>query len=182
MSVRVLAEHLESQLGGFSFQRQNNFGLDIIGLPGPGDADLISLSVESCFAPVVGSEVHQAPFGNEVVYYAGRAIPRPGEMVLRDFLDRQVLATMLNWRRLVYDETTGSVGLGSLYKKTAFLVLFGPNSRDGAPTFQRRWLIKGIWPSEGNPASNGLTQNSSAHVTSGWTLYFDKAVPQDGLS
>lgn len=177
MGITVLASHLVEQDGGFEPQRQNNFYVEISDIAG--DKDLITLALDTAFAPVVRNEEIALPYGNEVVFAAGRAVPEPGALILRDFIDRDVLSMLINWRREVYDERTGAIGLAADYKKTAYIVLFGPDATAGTPgTFgERQWELRGVWPMHINPAASGLTMNASGPVTIEMSLRFDKAYP-----
>jgi hypothetical protein len=177
MGITVLASHLVAQAGGFEPQRQNNFCVEIPSLSG--DKELITLALDTAFAPVVRNEEIALPYGNEVVFAAGRAAPEPGALILRDFIDQDVLALLLNWRRDVYDERTGRIGLAADYKKTGFITMFGPDSTQDTPGVygQRQWELVGLWPLHVNPASSGLTMNASGPVTIEMSLRFDKAFP-----
>lgn len=183
MGIRVTASHLASQdEGGFEPQRVNNFAVQFDGLPSPADRDDIIMSLVSAFIPVVGNEDIPLPYGNEVVYVAGRAIPEGGQLVVRDFVDRTIAAGFLAWRNKVYDPSSGRIGLSSDYKKTAHVLLFGPNSRDDAPESQRQWDVYGIWPTRVNFAGGGLSMEGSGVVQIAVDLRFDKVLPGFGLA
>lgn len=181
MALLVQADRIVSQEGGFEPQRQNNFGVEIIGLEGLGETDNLSLAIESAFAPMYSTEEIAIPFGNEVVYAAGRSIPVQGQLVIRDFIEEQILGALMSWRRAVYDWETGAIGLARQYKKSGSITLFGPNSSDNNASNPRIWEIEGLWPIDLNPAASGLTMQAAGLVTVSMTLRYDRARPGDGI-
>lgn len=176
MAFFVTAERLVNQVHGYEPQRQNNFGIQIDGLAGGKLAsEEITLALDTAFAPVVRNEEIALPYGNEVVFAAGRAVPEPGALVVRDFVDRQIAAILVDWRKQVYDDGTGAVGFAAEYKKTGYIFLFASNSTDGQPNKLRKWRLDGLWPLHINPAANGLTMNAAGALTIEMSLRFDKA-------
>src|SRR5262245_14527595 len=175
MGVHVLATNLASVGTGFEPQRAHNFAVEFSGIPGPGDSDLLTLSIETATLPRCTNEPVTLPYGNEEVFVAGRARWEQGSMTLRDWIDRPVAQTLLNWRNIVYNPFTGSIGLATNYKKQASIVLFGPNSQEGTPTYERVWKLVGVWPMDVSLASLDMSRNDIVHITV--VLRYDKAFP-----
>lgn len=175
------ADHLASVGTGWEPQRQHNWALE---LNLAGDNDIITLSISTGFLPVGSNEELPVPYGNEVVYVAGKAVWEAGTIVCRDYIDRPVAQLLLNWRTEVYDPTTGAIGLsggfGGVpgYKRNASIITFPPNVIDGSERgvpYQKVWTIYGAWPLRVNPAANGLDMNTSGQVMIELVLRFDKA-------
>ena len=89
------ADHLASVGTGWEPQRQHNWALE---LNLAGDNDIITLSISTGFLPVGSNEELPVPYGNEVVYVAGKAVWEAGTIVCRDYIDRPVAQLLLNWR------------------------------------------------------------------------------------
>ena len=64
------ADNLASVGTGWEPQRQHNWALELNLI---GDNDLITLSISTGFLPVGSNEELPVPYGNEVVYVAGKA-------------------------------------------------------------------------------------------------------------
>ena len=171
--------HLATQAGGFEPQRQHNWSFEVSGIGGDADSQVLALSLVQGFLPTGYNEEVPIPYGNEVVYVAGRAIWEPGGLICRDFIDQNVAAQLLEWRRQVYDPATGAIGLAASYKKEASIVLFPPNYDEAAGAtnteFQRQWKLHGCWPIRVNAAANGLDMTSSGQVMIELSIRYDRA-------
>jgi len=205
MSIHVMATNLAQAYGVFEPQRQHNWDFSIASnLYGSEEHDIISLSLATGFLPRVSNEEVAIPYGNEYVFVAGKAVHEAGTLVLRDWVDRQTVALLYQWRLQVYDPRTGAIGLARNYKKTAALDLTGPNVAEGTGTGAiqdvlgefvpqnlgggglrnvlpslRSWELVGCWPISFNPAANGLDMGSSGQVMVEMVVRYDKAVPLD---
>lgn len=176
MPLYTRADNLASVGTGFEPQRQHNWALEL-NLPGD-DGDFVTLSIVNGFLPAGYNDEVPIPYGNEVVYVAGKAVWDAGTIVLRDWIDRPTAQILLDWRVSVYNPTTGAIGLAADYKQDASIILFGPNVIDqteGASQFERVWTIHGCWPVRVNPASNGLDMTTSGQVMMELALRYDKA-------
>jgi len=174
MSVHVWADHIAKEGGGFEPQRQHNWTLVVGNLPG---MDLVQLSLASGFLPRGGNDEVEVPFGNERVYVAGKAIWEAGSVVCRDYVDRDVAATLWRWRTQVYNPQTGQIGLARDYKKQGEIWLFGPNSIEGSAGYRTRvWVVRGMFPIAASWAAQGLDMASSQQVMIDITFRFDKAL------
>lgn len=176
MPVYTRADNLASVGTGFEPQRQHNWALEL-NLPGD-DGDYITLSIASGFLPAGYNDELAIPYGNEVVYVAGKAMWDAGTIVLRDWIDRPTAKILLDWRVQVYNPTTGAIGLASDYKQDASIILFGPNVVDkseAAVVGERVWTLHGAWPIRVSPAANGLDMSTSGQVMIEMVLRYDKA-------
>ncbi len=174
----LTADHIAGSAGGFEPQRQNNFSLEIHGLPG-GDSDRqsIILSLQS-LSEIPGSQnaTIAIPYQNETRYVAGKATVEAFQMVLRDYVDAETRDAIIRWRRLVYDAgvqgANGRIGLAKEYKKEGYIRLHGPDSDE--PAGRRIATLVGIWPThdpKGNP-----DMSADEQMTFEVTLQVDKVV------
>ena len=167
MAIPQSAAHIANQAGDFVPQHQNNFLIEIAGLEGD-DRDLIVLSLMTLALPTERNGVVSLPYGNETRKVAGRAEFEDVPLKVRDYVDRQVRAALVRWRKLVYDSDTGFVGLPSQYKKSANIIMQATNG-----THLRAVKLFGVWPSALTPGS--LDMSSDAPVEIDMTLTYDKA-------
>ena len=187
MPIHVLASRLAQQNGDFEPQRQDNFALEIVGLRGgQNDSDIITLSLATGFVPRLSHEEVAIPYGNSYVYVAGKMVWDAGNVVLRDWVDRNTADVVKQWQLQVGNPSTGQIGLARNYKKIAYVVLFGPNSTGPETgefaTFERQWQLVGAWPIAVNYSANTLDQSSSGQVMIEMTLRYDLAKSQFGQS
>ena len=167
MGIPQDARHLANSQGDFVPQHQNNWLIEIAGLDGD-DKDLIVLSLVSAALPPEKNTVVELPYGNESRKVAGRAAFDDIPLKVRDFVDRATRAALMRWRKLVYDTTTGNVGLPSNYKKTAELIM---QATDG--THLRSVRLIGVWPSSLDPGALDMTGDAVVEITA--TLTYDRA-------
>lgn len=167
MAIPQDARHIANQEGDFVPQHQNNWMIEIAGLDGD-DKDLVVLSLMTLSLPPEKNNVVVLEYGNEQRKVAGKAIFDDIPLKVRDYVDREVRAALMRWRRQVYDTTTGNVGLPSEYKKTAEIILQATNG-----TQLRTARLIGVWPSALNPGT--LDMASDAPVEIELTLTYDRA-------
>jgi len=155
---RMNATHIAAAQGGYEPQRPNNFMVELT--PPGGNRDVIELSVFSCPFPADATEVMRIAYINEERKVAGKTTMQGDgmELVLIDYVDQQVLQTMREWRRRVFDPHTGRTGLAKDYKIDAHLILFGP---DGSQ--ERRWQLLGVWPSAINTGEGSMERATDAN-------------------
>lgn len=162
---------------GFEPQRQNNWGFEV-NIPGA-DPDTVALSLVRGFLPTNYNEEIPIPYGNEVVYVAGRSIWEPGGLICRDWVDRACAKAFLDWRVQVFNPQDGSIGFAADYKRDASIILFPPNYDESSQArggqFQRVWTLHGCWPVRVNAAANDLDQTSSGQVMMEIALRYDRA-------
>jgi len=165
------AQQIAASGGAFEPQRQANWFIQIVGLTGGAAAeDILAFSLESGFLPNESNEEIEIQYANERRYVAGKALFETGSLVVKDFVDKGTADTVVKWRKTVYDQATGKVGLAKEYKKNASIVLFGPEG-----SFKREWRLEGVWPQAVNYGTLDMTANDK--VTIEITLRYDKAVP-----
>lgn len=165
MGIPQDARHIANQEGDFAPQHQNNFAVEIGGLDGDGK-DLIVLSLVSGALPPEASEEIELPYGNESRWVAGKIQYESIPLVVRDYVDRAVRQTLIDWRKQVYDPTTGNVGLPSQYKKTGDIILYSSEA-----SIKRTCRLKGLWPQALNPGTLDMTGADNVQIE--LTLRYD---------
>jgi len=173
MVDKLNADHLAEAQGSFEPQRTANWLLEVHGLPGGDDLNLIELSLESFAAPRTSNDEIELGYLNERRYVAGKALFETQDLVVKDFVDRQTAGAILRWRRQVYDPSTGKIGLAAYYKKDCNIILFAP---DGSQ--ERLWRLQG-WPKAANYGDLNQVQSEKVLITC--TLRYDKALPVSGF-
>ena len=134
------ADHLAGEAGSFEPQRGNNFSVELA-LSNGDDKDVIIMALEGFTLPTITNEKVELHYQNGVVFVAGKAKTEDGSLVVKDFVDRDVLGAMLRWRKQVHNAKTGQIGYAKDYKVTGSLVMTGP---DG--TTERVCKLRGLWP------------------------------------
>lgn len=164
MSLHLGASHLNDP--GWEIQRRNNFEISISGV---GEANnLLTLSIVSGSLPNESNNPIEIAYGNSVVKVAGTYTIQSGNLVIRDFLDKDMEKVVEDWRALVYNKDTRAVGFAADYKKTARITQFAP---DG--TRIRSWIVKGVWPSSVQYGEVSQSDNSLKEISV--TLEYDEA-------
>lgn len=159
------ASHLAS--AGWELQRTNNFEITIEGV---GENErLLTLSVVQGALPAESNQVINVQYGNAEIKVAGSYSIQSGNLVVRDFVEKDVEAMIEEWRSTVYDKDTDGVGFAADYKKQARITQFAP---DG--THERVWKIEGVWPSSVDYGSVDNTSGGQVKQIS-ITLEYDKA-------
>lgn len=159
------AWHLANQ-GKFEPQRRGHFEVQFEGFPG---GEFLTLAVQSMFLPGEESEVIELPYMNEKMRYAGGTTFNGGELVIRDFVDKDTYKLVMEWRKQVYDPQTGNVNWTGNYKKDGYVIMTAP---DGS--VQRKWRILNAWVSSVGVGS--LEQGTYDVNTISCTITFDKAI------
>ena len=165
----ITADHIAAEKGAFEPQRKNNFSLRMQVL-----GRVIQQSLSQFPFPKEVNDPIVVNFGNEQRKVAGRATFDNLDLVVKDFADQPVMSTLIAWRRLVYDPTTGKIGLAKDYKKHGEIVMFAPNG-----TLERTWKIQGVWPSRMDPGGGDMEANSQNLVTI--VLSVDKAIESTNM-
>lgn len=161
------ASHLAG--AGWELQRRNNFEFSMAGI---GDSErLLTLSVVSCALPTESNEVITVNYGNTNIKIAGPFNTEGGNLVLRDFLQKDMEKVIDDWRAQVYNKTTDGIGFAANYKRQARVIQYAP---DG--TYERTWKIEGVWPSQVTYGDMSNTDGNPKEVQV--TLQYDKAILQ----
>ena len=179
MSVILAATALANQNGAFSPQHVNNWTIEIHGLTINGGSlltgkDPLSFCLSRGFLPNVGVDEGAIPFGNETVYYAGRARFEADTIEIRDYVDKDIQGILTDWYARVYRGVKGEwgvVGVPKDYKRPADILFSAP---DGERTYpQRYWALGGVWPVAMNFGK--LDMASSEQVQIAVSLRYDRA-------
>lgn len=128
----LLANHINT----LGTPMKNNFEVYIPGYD-------ITLAVKNSPIPKMATEQVEHNYGNGKVYTAGKTAPDgTWDITARQFLEADVVKTLLAWRKKVYDEKTGATGRPSDYKvKEAFIYQYDP-----AGNLLHTWVVEGVWP------------------------------------
>ena len=172
------ANHIAAQNGQFELQRTNQGAIYIYGLEEFGDkkvsgVSVISMSLISCPIPMSSNDPIEVNFLNQTRRVAGRQFFDNINLEVHDYIDQSTLTILENWRLAVSDPVDGRIGLAARYKKTAEIMLFGP---DGSST--RSYRAIGVWPSSLMPGNIDMNSNDGNAI--GVTLAVDKMLPSDG--
>ena len=138
MAITLNANHIAPQDGGYEPQRKNLFNVEFYGIPG---VEQLSLSIANATLPGITNEQISIKFRNEERFVAGAATVGDLRISFNDYVDQQTHAAILTWRKLVYDEITGTIGKAALYKKTGKLFMYGPDGE-----VSKAWPFIGVWP------------------------------------
>ena len=160
-----MADHLANEKGDFEPQRTSNWEFEIAVTGGA----TIKLSMVSGALPNETNEPIELNYGNEKRYVAGKVSFETFPLVCRDYVDQSTRDDIIEWRRLVYDPATGSVGLASDYKKDATITLYDPEG-----TAIRRCRLKGCWPSAVNHGALSYEEDGAINIEV--TIRYDKPV------
>lgn len=166
----ISAFHIAQQNSAFEPQRLCHFMLEVY-LGDVAGQEAIQLSLASVSHPFNATEEKVIDYINEKIYYAGKTFYEPGTFSCWDFVDKPTYAALLRWRKQVYDHNTGKVGLSRDYKKTARLIMFGP---DGSA--ERIWRLEGVWPVSVRGADFDMASADPQRI--GVTFRYDKAIPE----
>lgn len=196
MPLRMSASHLGriSDELAFEPQRENN-GLIVVygqygwGWPvGVGTDAAITLSLESFDLPTETNAVLEMHYMNELQKAPSKGRLEDFEVTIKDSVDQEVAAALLQWRRRVYNPTLtggglpgpglrkisgqGGLGLCRDFKTSADILLMGPNGG-----FQRSYSLDGVWPS--SLKHGQIDMRSEAQVMLTITLQADRIYDHD---
>jgi hypothetical protein len=157
MPVKLSADHIAAQAGGFEPQRNNHWSVRITGLADP---NVIELSLKTFDPPKRNIDPITIEYGNEDRKVAGRVTYDNASLAVRDYVDAKTWKTLWDWQETVHNSGTGAIGFASAYKKEGTLYLYAP---DG--TKERRWRAVGLWPSNITSASWDQSGNEANELT-----------------
>ncbi len=144
MAEILAPNHIAQQAGQFTPQLQNQFSIEIHGLPGQ-DSDTLILGVAGGAIPESSFEKVTIDYVNKQVHMAGKIIVGTTSLRVRDFIDSETRDALWRWYQLTGDPKTGSMGLPADYKRDGTIVLFGP---DGS--HERLWKMEGLFIESAN--------------------------------
>ena len=161
---------LAQQNGAYEPQRQYHWILRISDLPG---SDVLELSLRAGNLPTDANEEIVIPMLNANVYVAGKQTVEAISFTYNDYVDVDTMGVIGRWRRLVYNPETQEQGYAANYKKTASLILYGPDY-----SVERVWELQGLWPMS---ATNGaISYESSEIVQIEVSFRYDRAIQRSG--
>lgn len=164
----VSAEHIAPQGGGFEPQRTANFKLLLVKKDFFGD-NIVQLTIHQVPFPVPTTEVLKVPYGNEERKVPGRTTFADLDIVVTDYVDKDIVGEFERWRRDVYDPLSGKVGLAKDIKGVGYIKLLEP---DGSTC--RQWKLIGVWPSKFDPGQVSMERPDIHRCT--LTLTVDRVV------
>lgn len=167
MPINMSAAHLGRVADELAFepQRRDN-GIIVVydvygwGWPhGIGGEAAITLALQTFQLPSESNAVLEMNYMNEVQKAPSKARLEALEIEIKDFVDVEIAAALVQWRRRVYNPTIdgggtpspapnhrfppmGGLGLCKDFKTTADILLMGPNGG-----YQRSYTLSGVWPS-----------------------------------
>ncbi len=167
------ANHIGGAGGGFEPQRVNNGKLIITGLDGINSSrdDVLTLSVASFPLPKVSSGIVEVGYLNEKRKFAGNPIYDDLSVSFHDYVDKEVATILYRWRSLVHDPVTGKTGLASVYKKTAYMMIYSPEG-----SIERKFRLEGVWLQSLDPGEIDMLGEDTVKIQC--TLAIDKFYPE----
>lgn len=105
---------------------------------------------------------------NQKIKYAGKGDWQPFDIVLNDPIAPAASQKVVEWLKLVHDDSTGRMGYKSLYAKTFSIKILDPGNM-----VVEKWRIVNAWPS--NIVFGELDYSSSEVLTAKFTVTFDRA-------
>ena len=180
MGIHVLASNIAGANGILEPQRKHNWSIDIGGMAEFGDMDTVTLSLLSFQLPTGSNTEVEIPYGNSRVWVPGQGNWNAIPLVIRDWVDRPVAQTLLNWRKKVWNPLTDQIGLARDLKRGASVIEFGPNSTEGVATFPKVYTLQGVWPTQMSPGELDMT--SSEPVLIQLMMRYDKMLMDIGIT
>jgi hypothetical protein len=168
--------------GSWEPQRVNNWLLSFANVA---NRQELYLSLKSFPFPAEGNAKKVVRWMNESRFYAG-SVNDFGScpLVIRDYIDKNAVRTMLEWRRMVWDPETLTVGIAANYKCSGTLSLLRPNDVDGDGTGPVRTVyLQGCWPTSFDAGSYDMdSDGEQALVTIEFSVDRAYAGGDDGVS
>lgn len=127
------------------------------------------MAVKSAKLPTESSDEIEVGVGSERIYYAGKPLFEPIDLVFRDLVDASVFAFLKSWRLKCVDPATGRIGFKSEYAGTARLQLLDPND-----SVIREWKLIGLWIQNLDPGQGDDEVSEGLEITA--TFRYDKAI------
>jgi hypothetical protein len=171
---------LAHQGGGYQPQRKDNFAILIAGVQ---NIDVIALAVNNFTIPDLAINQGKVKHFNETTFYAGSRAPTAGgTMTVIDYIDRDILTVLTEWKRQVYNPVNGAIGWAANYKKRAEVILLPPGTNanfPGAVTAQgnRKWILDGVWPMTMKYDELSMEDDGTTPAKITLTLSIDKCIP-----
>lgn len=117
--------------------------------------------------PSRNSEHITIDYINQKRFLAGKSEWQPLDLVLYDPIEPSAAQKVMDWMRIVHDESVGRMGYSSMYKKNFALKMLDP-----VGNVVEKWNIIGAWPQNVN--FGDLDMASSEAVTVTCTIRMDR--------
>lgn len=166
----------ENQMRTWQPQQRNLFEMTVEGVSQfTTDSGFLSLVLTSVSLPSEDTDEIVMPFLNTEMYFASKT--KIGEFTaeFKDFCDPNILQSLVSWRKMVWDADTHRAGLARDYKKTATLILYGPDWE-----IVRQWKIYGVWPKSLDLGNASMDDTAQVQVSVKFRA--DKVKADTGLS
>lgn len=130
----------------YEVQRTNNFRFivdlsEFTNNTSVSSGDIIELACDTTGLPNIQNDPIELDYGNSNVKVAGKATIDDISVAVKDFIEPDVEQILWQWRLKVYNPKTGKIGWSNSYKKTCYVVQYGPNGE-----VVRKWQCDGVWP------------------------------------
>lgn len=139
------------------------------------DGGYLSLVLTSVSLPKEDSDEIVMPFLNTEIYYASKTKISEFTAEFKDFCDPNIMKSLIAWRKKVWDADTHRAGLAKDYKKTATLILYGPEW-----SIIRQWKLYGVWPKSLDPGTVSMDDTGQVQVSVSFRA--DKVKADAGLA
>lgn len=137
MPLYTNANFLAAEAGSCEPQRQNNFTVTFVL-----NAEQFSMGLQGFTVPKQSNEPVELQYLNEKRKVAGQTSVEEATLVLKDYVDVETRGAVLRWRTLVYDPSTGKIGLAKNYKKHLKVEMYAPDNSSNV----RVATLIGCWP------------------------------------
>lgn len=143
----IIGNEILLKSGGYEPQRTNNWILSFTGLSSLGlDQDEFYLSLKSFPFPEEANARKIVRWFNESRSYAGSVEDFENQnLVIRDYIDKDTLKKIYDWRRLVWNPKNLTIGFARNYKCDGVLYLCRSNAI-AIPDLSRKMYLQGCWP------------------------------------
>jgi hypothetical protein len=171
---------LAHQGGGYQPQRKDNFAVLITGIQ---NVDVVALSVSTFTIPELAIQQGKVKHFNETTFYAGSRKPTDsGVMTVVDYIDKDLLAILIQWKRQVYNPNTGAIGWAANYKKRGEVILLPPGTNAAVPGAvnaqgNRKWILEGVWPMSLKYDELNMEDEGTTPAKISLNLSIDRCIP-----
>jgi len=165
--------NLADKIGALEPLRQHSFRMFITSTGTSAlqsNSEQFELAIRDAFTPNRTTEVIEIDADLEKLKYAGKTTYESGSVVIRDYVDADVVKFLTDWENVIYNPATGLAGYKSQYAGEAIIQQYAP---DG--TIVREWKLKNIWPESVDHGS--LTMGSADPVEINVSFSYDRAIP-----
>lgn len=127
-----------------------------------------AFTAKTAARPTKQHETTVIDYMNQKLKYAGKGDWQPFDIVLNDPIAPAASQKVVEWLKLVHDDSTGRMGYKAVYSKTFSIKILDPTG-----LVVEKWRIVNAWPS--NISFGELDYASSEVLTAKFTVTFDRA-------